>query len=75
MLPPLAAETPASRICRISALGTGSGFSRRIDRVVCMISKMPGSSELASVITFSPPRICGIVQRPSLTLQARGWGV
>jgi hypothetical protein len=36
--------------CRISALGTGSGFSRRIDRVVCMISKMPDSSKLASFI-------------------------
>jgi len=52
MLPPLAAATPASRICRISALGTGSGFNLRIDRVVSMISKMPGSLGLASVIPF-----------------------
>jgi hypothetical protein len=32
------AQTPASRIFRISSFGTGSGFSRRIDRVVRMIS-------------------------------------
>src|SRR6516164_4636940 len=39
MLPPDGAATPASRILRISSSGTGSGFSRRIDRVVVMISK------------------------------------
>src|ERR1700746_3120679 len=38
MLPPLGAQTPASRILRISSFGTGSGFSRRIDRVVRIIS-------------------------------------
>jgi len=34
----LGAHTPASKIFRISSFGTGSGFSRRIDRVVRMIS-------------------------------------
>jgi hypothetical protein len=38
MLPPLGAHTPASRIFRIKSFGTGSGFSRRIERVVLMIS-------------------------------------
>src|SRR5215469_5502869 len=38
IFPPLGAQTPASRIFRISSFGTGSGFSRRIDRVVLMIS-------------------------------------
>jgi hypothetical protein len=38
MFPPLGAHTLASRIFRISSFGTGSGFNRRIDRVVLMIS-------------------------------------
>src|SRR5215471_7971583 len=38
MLPPLGAQTPASRILRINSFGTGSGLSRRIERVVLMIS-------------------------------------
>ena len=38
IFPPLGAQTPASRIFRISSFGTGSGFIRRIDRVVRMIS-------------------------------------
>src|SRR6516165_7010196 len=38
MLPPLGAQTPASRIFRINSFGTESGFNRRIDRVVLMIS-------------------------------------
>ena len=38
MFPPLGAQIPASRILRMSSFGTGSGFSRRIDRVVRMIS-------------------------------------
>src|SRR5262249_21491452 len=57
VLPPFGAHTPASRILRMSASGTGSGRSRRIARVECMISKrslseavMPGPpwSELTS---------------------------
>src|SRR5258707_8104515 len=52
MLPPEGAAVPASRILLISASGTGSGFSRRIERVVWMISNSPGSSELASDIGF-----------------------
>ena len=32
------AQTPASGIFRIKSFGTGSGFSRRIERVVLMIS-------------------------------------
>src|SRR6266851_6527375 len=38
IFPPLGAQTPASRIFRINSFGTGSGLSRRIDRVVRMIS-------------------------------------
>ena len=38
MLPPLGAQTPASRIFRIKSFGTGSGFNRRIEGVVLMIS-------------------------------------
>src|SRR6516162_7472542 len=38
IFPPLGAQTPASRILRINSFGTGSGFSRRIERVVRMIS-------------------------------------
>jgi hypothetical protein len=38
MLPPLGAQVPASKIFRISSFGTGSGLSRRIDRVVRIIS-------------------------------------
>jgi len=38
MLPPLGAHTPASKIFRISSFGTASGFNRRIDRMVRMIS-------------------------------------
>jgi hypothetical protein len=49
MLPPDGADTPASRIFPISGPGTGSGFSRRIDRVVLMISNRFGiSSGMAS---------------------------
>jgi hypothetical protein len=39
---------PASRILRISASGTGSGFNRRIERVVCMISKTSVESDITS---------------------------
>jgi hypothetical protein len=42
MFPPLGAQTPASRILLTSSFGTGSGFSRRIDRVVLMISNRSG---------------------------------
>jgi hypothetical protein len=38
MLPPLGAHTAASRSFCTNAAGTGSGFKRRIDRVVRMIS-------------------------------------
>jgi hypothetical protein len=38
MFPPLGAHTPASSIFRINSFGTGSGFSRRMDRVVWRIS-------------------------------------
>ena len=42
ILPPEGAQTPASSIFRISFAGTGSGFSRCIDRVVAMISNRSG---------------------------------
>src|SRR5665213_3737310 len=46
VLPPLAAQAPAARILLISASGTGSGFNRRIARVVCMISKTSVESDI-----------------------------
>ena len=54
MLPPLGAQTLASRILRISSFGTGSGFSRRIDRVVRMISNKSAAFANSSDMT-SPP--------------------
>jgi hypothetical protein len=42
MFPPLGAHTPASNTLRINSFGTGSGFNRRIDRVVRMISNRSG---------------------------------
>jgi hypothetical protein len=48
IFPPLGAHTPASKIFRISSFGTGSGFSRRIDRVVRMISNRSVVSAAAS---------------------------
>jgi hypothetical protein len=38
MFQPLGAQTPASKILPINSFGTGSGFSRLIDRAVRMIS-------------------------------------
>ena len=49
----LGAHTPASKIFRISSFGTGSGFSRRIDRVVRMISNRSVVSEAASGVARS----------------------
>ena len=43
LLPVMAAYVPASRIRRSNAFGTGSVFSRRIERVVLMISKRSNS--------------------------------
>ena len=53
MLPPLGAQTPASRIFRINSFGTGSGFKRRIDRVVRIISNRLAVSAMSSGIPFS----------------------
>jgi len=52
MFPPLGAHTPASRIFRVNSFGTGSGFSRRIDRVVRIISNKSGPW-LSSGMAFS----------------------
>src|SRR5258708_29018468 len=51
VFPPLAAPSPAWRIFWISSSGTGSGFSRRMDRVVVMISNT--SSILSSLLSAS----------------------
>src|SRR5262249_35268561 len=48
-LPPLAAHIPASRILCISSSGTGSGFSRRMARVVWIMS----NRSVVSAIAFS----------------------
>ena len=56
MFPPLGAQTPASRILRISSFDTGSGFSRRIDRVVLMISKRSVGHCNASLLVLAQRR-------------------
>ena len=43
MFCPLAALVPASSICQIISLGTGSDFRRRMERVELMTSNNPGS--------------------------------
>jgi len=53
MFPPFGAQTPASRIFRISSFGTGSGFSRRIDRVVRMISNRSAVSGMVCSVMSS----------------------
>src|SRR6202043_3831172 len=53
IFPPLGAHTPASRIFRISSFGTGSGFSRHIDRVVRMISNVQG--RFAAIGSWTAP--------------------
>ena len=53
IFPPLGAQTPASRIFRISSFGTGSGFSRRIDRVVLMISNRSVAPGISSAMACS----------------------
>src|SRR5215471_6528848 len=52
MFPPLGAHTPASRILRISSFGTGSGLSRRIERVVLMISNRSVLLAVSSGIAY-----------------------
>src|SRR6516225_2575594 len=42
IFPPLGAQTPASMIFRLYSFGTGSGLSRRIERVVRIISNRSG---------------------------------
>jgi len=65
MFPPLGAHTPASRILRISSFGTGSGLSRRIERVVLMISNR-------SVLWFSFGMAFSRLAQPRLSDRA-GW--
>src|SRR5436190_2116728 len=67
ILPPLGAQTPASRIFRISASGTGSGFSRRIERVVRMISKRSVVPATSSAIASSSTT--ALNARPAKRLQ------
>src|SRR5215469_2442565 len=52
IFPPLGAHTPASRIFLISSFGTRSGFSRRIDRVVLMISNRSVVLAVSSGIAY-----------------------
>src|SRR5689334_19324183 len=54
MLPPLGAQVPASRTFRISSRDTGSGFSRRIDRVVRIISNR-------SALSVAPGVGCSVI--------------
>ena len=54
ILPPLAANVPHSRMLLSSALGTGSGFSRRMDRVVRIISKRSNSVAAISRLRKNP---------------------
>src|ERR1700748_3296736 len=57
IFPPLGAQTPASRILRISSFGTGSGFSHRIDRADRMISNRSAVFGVASGVVFSVIRL------------------
>src|SRR5215472_13930385 len=52
IFPPLGAQTPASRIFLISSFGTGSGLSRRIERVVLMISNRSVVLAVSSGIAY-----------------------
>src|SRR5215831_14499679 len=65
IFPPLGAQTPASRIFLISSFGTGSGLSRRIERVVLMISN-------SSVLWFSFGMAFSCLAQPRLSDRA-GW--
>src|ERR1700748_3367824 len=64
IFPPLGAQTPASRILRISSFGTGSGFSRRIERVVLMISNrlavFEGASGVGCSVMYPLAEIAGL---------------
>src|SRR5215472_14539624 len=62
IFPPLGAQTPASRIFRIKLFGTGSGFSRRIERVVLMISNRSAVFAVASGIP------CSVICAPPLKI-------
>jgi 2-hydroxychromene-2-carboxylate isomerase len=53
MFPPLGAQTPAWMIFRISSFGTASGFNRRIDRVVQIISKRSVGLAISFQILYS----------------------
>src|SRR3954468_11013620 len=53
MLPPLGAHTPASRICRLRSAGPGALFSRRIERVVRIISNRSVVADAVSTMLFS----------------------
>src|SRR5215471_5596174 len=63
VLPPLAAAWPANRILRISSSGTGSGFSRRIARVVWIISNRSVPSGIQFLLRgkFSSAALSGAV--------------
>src|SRR5215472_34085 len=65
IFPPLGAQTPASRIFLISSFGTGSGLSRRIERVVLIISN-------SSVLWFSFGMAFSRLAQPRLSDRA-GW--
>jgi hypothetical protein len=47
------AQVPASRIFRINSFGTGTGFSRRIEQVVLMISNRSVVPRIFSAVAFS----------------------
>jgi hypothetical protein len=57
VLPPLGAHWAACRILLISSYGTGSGFSRRIARIVLMTSKMSIVPGMASSCWVELPRL------------------
>src|SRR5205823_7912889 len=66
IFPPLGAHTPASRIVRANSFGTGSGFSRRIDRVVRIISNRSAVFAAAFDIVHAPVlRAVIVASKPS----------
>src|SRR5215472_2335996 len=74
MLPPLGAHAPPSRIFRIRSFGTGSGFSRRIDRVVRMISNKSSAFWSASGIACSVSVVSAVTAAASMLRKLpRSW--
>jgi hypothetical protein len=89
MFPPLGAHTAASKIFRIRSFGTGSGLTRRIDRVVRIISNRSAAggvvlgvacsvmhpvTEIVVALTDHRTAICSIQGRSTIPMPDRSGG-